>query len=80
MIHISQAKYEWPATCSHKTMELDGHVGVGCASAEPGACQGLGKVSGCCLWVFDNDGPCRGCVFRLPGASSLLLSEYALTK
>lgn len=47
-------------------MELDGHVGVGCASAEPGACQGLGKVAvavyGCLIMMA----PVIGCVFRLP--------------
>ena len=51
-----------------------------CFCRVSGTCRGLGKVSGGCLSVLNNDGPCRGCVFRLHGASSLLLSEYALTK
>lgn len=34
IINISQPKYKWPATCSHKTTELDGHVGAGPASVE----------------------------------------------
>lgn len=48
-----------------------------CFCRVSGTCRGLGKVSGGCLSVLNNDGPCRGCVFRLHGASSLLLSEYA---
>ena len=34
IVDISQAEYQRPATCSHKTMALGGHVGMGCASAE----------------------------------------------